>query len=192
MENVLKGNKVTIRPPSIKDLEICYYWEYEEKNQEFVKWNSPFEANEETQTLNEFIDEWSGYEIFPNVPGMLVIEADGQVIGEVDADWVDKHNNWIEIGIIIYNPKYWSSGYGTEAFSLFIDYMFINTPLHRIGISTWSGNMRMIKTAKRLGMIEEGRIRQTRMVDGKFYDAIRMGMLRSEWDSFKTTKSPHN
>jgi RimJ/RimL family protein N-acetyltransferase len=49
-------------------------------------------------------------------------------------------------------------------------------------MSTWSGNVRMIKVAERLGMKEEARIRQARMVDGKYFDAIKMGILRREWD----------
>ena len=49
------------------------------------------------------------------------------------------------------------------------------------GMSTWSGNARMIKVAEKIGMKEEARVRQARMVDGKYFDAIKMGILRSEW-----------
>ena len=41
-------------------------------------------------------------------------------------------------------------------------------------MSTWSGNHRMIKVAEKIGMIEEARIRDARIVDGCFYDAIKM------------------
>ena len=40
----------------------------------------------------------------------------------------------------------------------------------------------MMKVAERLGMKEEARIRQARMVDGKYFDAIKMGILRKEWE----------
>lgn len=180
----IKGEKVNLRRAALKDLEACYYWEYEEEKQEYAKWNSPFDLREET-TKAEFIEEWEGFEIFPGVPGMLVIEVDGEFIGEVDADWVDKNNNWLEAGIIIYKPEYWSGGYGTEAFRLFIDYLFTNTPIHRLGISTWSGNIRMMKAAEKIGMVKEACIRQARMVGGQYYDAIKMGILRSEWELAK-------
>lgn len=177
----IKGKRVTLRSASIHNLETCYYWEYEDENREAEKWNRPFSPPDET-TKAEFIAEWENYEIFPGVPGMLIIEANGELIGEVDADWVDKNTNWLEIGIIIYKPEYWGSGYGTEAFRLFIDYIFTITPLHRLGISTWSGNTRMVKLAEKMGMKEEARIRQARFLDGKYYDAIQMGILRSEWE----------
>ena len=50
-----------------------------------------------------------------------------------------------------------------------------------LGISTWSGNKRMIKLAKKVGMKEEACIRQARIVEGQLYDAIKMGILRDEW-----------
>ncbi len=40
----------------------------------------------------------------------------------------------------------------------------------------------MIKVAKRIGMQEEARIRKARMVEDKYYDAIKMGILREEWE----------
>ena len=68
---------------------------------------------------------------------------------------------------------------------MYIDHIFVNTPIHRLGITTWSGNTRMIKTAEKIGMVEEGRIRQARTVDGQYYDAVKMGILRSEWEQAK-------
>ncbi|MCL2593301.1 MAG: GNAT family N-acetyltransferase [Defluviitaleaceae bacterium] len=180
----LKGEKVTLRLAETKDLEACYYWEYEEEKQEAAKWNGPFYIRKEI-TQAEFIEKWENYEILPNVPGLLIIEVDGELIGIVDADWVDKNSNWLEAGIIIYKPEYWGGGYGTEAFKLFIDYLFTNTSLHRLGMSTWSGNIRMMKAAKKIGMVEEARILQARIVDGKYYDAIKMGILRGEWELLK-------
>ncbi|WP_331463569.1 GNAT family protein [Macrococcoides bohemicum] len=98
---------------------------------------------------------------------------------------MSEETNWMEIGMCIYNPDYWSGGYGTSAFLQWIDYIFNNSDLHRIGISTWSGNVRMMKLAEKVGMIEEARIRDAKIVDGKYYDAIKMGILRNEWEDYK-------
>lgn len=37
------------------------------------------------------------------------------------------------------------------------------------------------RNAERLGMKEEARIRKARVVDGQYFDAIKMGVLREEW-----------
>lgn len=72
-------------------------------------------------------------------------------------------------------------GYGSEALGLWIDYLFKELPLVRVGLTTWSGNKRMIKVAEKLGMKLEGQLRKCRLYNGEYYDSIRMGILREEW-----------
>ncbi|GMK48630.1 hypothetical protein PghCCS26_57600 [Paenibacillus glycanilyticus] len=55
-------------------------------------------------------------------------------------------------------------------------------PLVRVGLTTWSGNNRMIRCAEKLGMTMEARIRKVRLYNGEYYDSIRMGILREEWE----------
>jgi RimJ/RimL family protein N-acetyltransferase len=65
----------------------------------------------------------------------------------------------------------------------------LSTKANRIGVSTWSGNIRMMKVASKSGMIEEARIHRGIVVKGDFYDAIQMGILREEWQNFKSIHS---
>ncbi|WP_414043427.1 GNAT family N-acetyltransferase [Macrococcus sp. EM39E] len=115
----------------------------------------------------------------------MYIINDGHFFGTLHANWVSSETNWMEVGICIYNPEYWSGGYGNSVFQQWVDYIFKNSDLHRIGISTWSGNIRMMKLAEKVGMIEEARIRDASIVEGQYYDAIKMGILRSEWEENK-------
>ncbi|SMO70353.1 GNAT family N-acetyltransferase [Melghirimyces algeriensis] len=105
--------------------------------------------------------------------------------GTVGRYWVDKETNWMEIGLVIFDSRYWSGGYGTEAFQMWIDYLFQNVDTVRLGTSTWSGNERMIRLAARCGMVEEGRIRKAQIVEGAYYDSVKMGILKEEWKSGK-------
>lgn len=43
----------------------------------------------------------------------------------------------------------------------------------------------MIRVGEKLGMQMEGRMRNVRFYEGKYYDSIRMGMLREEWEEIK-------
>ena len=56
-----------------------------------------------------------------------------------------------------------------------------DAPLVRIGLAMWSGNHRMIRSAEKLGMKMEARIRKARLHQDTYYDAVRMGVLREEW-----------
>ncbi len=106
------------------------------------------------------------------------------MIGRVNRYWQSKETNWLLLGIGIYDEKYWGKGIGAEAFNLWIEYLFREMPeLVRLGFSTWSGNIGMIKLGQKLGFIEEARIRKARIVDDKYYDSLSYGILREEWES---------
>ncbi|WLR59937.1 GNAT family N-acetyltransferase [Guptibacillus hwajinpoensis] len=182
----IEKKKVTLREATWEDISTLYYWKYEEKNQEAKKWNGPYIIEKKISKV-EYKKEWEQQrEISLGVPDTLVIEADNKVIGTVGSYWVDKFTDWLETGIVIYDPSYWSGGYGSEAYREWIHFLFRSTKLHRLGMSTWSGNERMIKVARKVGMKEEARIRDARIVEGVYYDAIKMGMLRSEWEELRS------
>ena len=44
------------------------------------------------------------------------------------------------------------------------------------------GNERMMRTAEKIGRILEGRMRKCRYHEGVYYDSIRMGITREEWE----------
>ncbi|MBM7646216.1 RimJ/RimL family protein N-acetyltransferase [Scopulibacillus daqui] len=186
----IQGNKVILRDLTEDDVKHIYYWIYEAEDREHMKWNGPY-IPVEPKTYETFYND---YKDDLKIAGTkdprstLVIEADQKLIGTVGWYWVSKHTNWLENGIVIYDSTYWSGGYGTDAFSLWTDYIFENMDVVRVGITTWSGNERMIRLAEKVGMIEEGRIRKARIVDGKYYDSVKMGILRVEWKSRKSSR----
>lgn len=180
------GKKVKLREATKEDIGELYYWKYEEKEQAAKKWNGPY-IPEKMKTKEQYKEIWTkDNEIFLNVPDSLIIDVKGKLIGYVGSHWVDKNTNWLETGIVIYDKDFWNGGYGSESYKLWIDFLFESTGIHRLGMSTWSGNIRMIKAAEKIGMQEEARIRNARTVDGEYFDAIKMGILRDEWDGLKS------
>lgn len=68
---------------------------------------------------------------------------------------------------------------------MWIDHLFDDvTDLPHIGFTTWSGNKRMMQ----LGMKLEGQIRQVRFWQGEYYDSVKYGVLRSEWEKSKVCR----
>lgn len=177
------GKKATLKEATEKELEELYFWKFEEKEQKAKEWNGPY-IKEEKLTKEEFKKSWYK-EIFEGIPASLVIAIEGKAVGSVGAYWVDQNTNWLETGIVIYDSHFWNGGYGSEAYKQWIDFLFESSGLHRLGMSTWSGNIRMMKVAEKLGMKEEARIRKARVVNGEYFDAIKMGVLRNEWEELK-------
>jgi RimJ/RimL family protein N-acetyltransferase len=154
------------------------------EDREHQKWNGPYYPRT-PMTREEFVASKQRWlrEMEENRPrSVLGIEIDGELRGTVTRYWVDEGTNWMEAGIVIYDSAYWSDGYGTEAFAMWIGYLFGALDVVRLGISTWSGNERMIKLAARVGMVEEARVRKARIVNGEYFDAVKMGILREEWE----------
>ncbi len=115
-------------------------------------------------------------------PRRLVIETRrGAPVGSVSRYWVDERTEWLDVGIGIYESRHWGRGYGTEALALWVDHLFDVMPIRRIGLRTWSGNARMIQTARRLGFRLEATFREAYATPRRTYDRIAFGLLRREW-----------
>ena len=73
------------------------------------------------------------------------------------------------------------SGYGREALFQWTAATFQDTPAHVLTLTTWSGNLRMIRAAERVGYRECARIREARLWQGVRYDSVKLDLLRREW-----------
>jgi RimJ/RimL family protein N-acetyltransferase len=85
------------------------------------------------------------------------------------------------VGIDICEDDDLGRGFGTEAFGLWIDYLFLHSEVHRLGLDTWSFNPRMKRVAEKLGLVYEGAERELREWQGQRLDLVHYGLLRREW-----------
>lgn len=181
-----RGQNICLRPMREEDLRIVYHYNYELTDPEWKRWDAPYYHTaplvimdfEEFEKQREDLIHQNNEEL----PETLGIEHQGDYIGMVTVHDVDKTRIWKEIGIVIYDPKYWGRGYGSEALKVWINLLFKYRSIHRLGLATWSGNERMIRAIQSLGWIEEARIRRARVVNGVYYDSLRFGILREEWE----------
>ena len=100
--------------------------------------------------------------------------------------WEDRKTRWLEVGIVIYDSNYWYGGYGSEALKIWTTKTFNDfSELEHVGLTTWSGNISMMKSAEKIGYKLEGRIRKVRYHMNEYFDSIKYGVLREEWESLK-------
>ncbi|MEH7385084.1 GNAT family protein [Bacillus sp. JJ1521] len=182
----IKGEKVILRQLEKDDLPTLWEMRYANPNPEWKKWDAPYFMHKyiDKETYLKKVEHQIAMQHHPL--DQMIIEADGQIIGSVLFYWESEATRWLEMGIVIYLPEYWGDGYGTETIKLWIDYLFETIPyIERVGYTTWSGNHRMIKVGQKLGMTLEARMRKCRYYNGIYYDSIRMGLLREEWENMK-------
>jgi RimJ/RimL family protein N-acetyltransferase len=111
----------------------------------------------------------------------MAVEVNSQIVGQVSSYWENEATRWLEAGIVLFGTGTWGRGVGRAALTLWINQLFAQHDVGRIGLTTWSGNPRMIRCAKAIGFTLEGTLRRCRFYNGVYYDAIRLGVLREEW-----------
>ncbi|AQU79530.1 GNAT family N-acetyltransferase [Planococcus faecalis] len=178
-----KDEELAIRPVEERDLPVLWELIYKEDAPEWKKWDAPY-----------FPHKSKPYEKFLETAPMLVdqenfwvITSNDIVCGIVSYYFEDEHSKWLEVGIVIHEGRNWNKGIGTRSLRLWLDHIFNSLPLVRVGLTTWSGNERMIRVGEKLGMQLEARIRKVRFYEDNYYDSIRMGILREEWEALDLT-----
>lgn len=85
----------------------------------------------------------------------------------------------IEIGYWI-GPPYWGCGYATEAAAAVVPFAFSHFGINKLVAKTSGGNLGSIKVLERLGMKQEGVLREQWFRDGEFRDVVCFGLLARE------------
>jgi len=88
-------------------------------------------------------------------PGYHIDTVDGQYIGWVTCYNWDQEEKSAFIGINIPEEENWGKGYGTEAVSLFLNFLFDSFGLNTIRTATWTGNKRMVRCAQKAGFTNQ-------------------------------------
>lgn len=92
----------------------------------------------------------------------------------------DIYRSW-EFRILIFDPSAIGHGVGTEATRLTVNYAFQRLNAHRVWLGVHEKNVGAVKCYEKVGFKEEGRLRKELFTHGEYHDAIRMGILESEW-----------
>jgi ribosomal-protein-alanine N-acetyltransferase len=89
-----------------------------------------------------------------------------------------------EIGYEI-NPDYWGHGYATEAASAMLALGFRELKLHRISSYCIAENVGSARVLEKIGMQQEGRLRENEWFKGQWWDTLIFGILAQEWAGLK-------
>ncbi|MGT2951340.1 GNAT family N-acetyltransferase [Streptococcus cuniculi] len=173
----------TLHLKAFTEADLQQIWEigYREEWPEWKNYSAPYFDDYQAFDSFEAFKECDDYHFLrlPSVQGIFIGE---KPIGMVSYYWENEKTRWLEMGIIIYDAAYWGGGYGTQALTLWTEHIFATIPeLEHIGLTTWSGNQRMMKAAEKLGMTKEAQIRKVRYWQGVYYDSVKYGILREEW-----------
>jgi len=182
MKPYLTNDDITLRPAEPDELQNIY--QLMTKDLEWTKFNGPY-FGYSTPSISQF--EQTTFQRLLAGDDILLIEFSGRVIGSVNYYWECEATRWLEAGIVIYDSECWCKGIGQKALTPWIDHLFRTKEIERVGMTTWSGNPRMMACAEKMGFKQEARLRKVRFYQGVYYDSVKYGVLREEWQKRRFT-----
>ena len=108
---------------------------------------------------------------------------DDTPIGTIELDGIVWAHGEAWLGIGLGERTLWGRGYGTDAMRVVLRLAFEELNLHRVTLNVFEYNTRALRTYARLGFRVEGRVRQALLREGRRWDLVFMGLLRSEWEA---------
>jgi RimJ/RimL family protein N-acetyltransferase len=106
--------------------------------------------------------------------------ADDRMIGFVNL-WANKFDRDCWIGIGIGDAADRGKGYGTDAMRVALRYIFEELELARASLGVFADNLRAVRAYEHAGFVIEGRQKEEMLREGRRWDTLIMGVLRSDW-----------
>ena len=106
--------------------------------------------------------------------------SDDRLIGFGRLFWVDLQHGAAMLSLGLGQPADRGRGYGSDVLRLLLSYAFDELNLHRVGAHVPSYNTTALRFLARHGFVEEVRNRQAVWRDGQRWDALTLGLLRTE------------
>ncbi len=180
----LTGKKIYFRPYQAEDVKTCMFnWVNDPEVTYFML------TGQKPVTMDALLKEYetlindSKNSIFS-----IVDKKTDKMIGIIGLYNVRPVVYAAELRIIVGEKSVWGKGYGTEACLMLLDYAFNRLNLHKVFLGVNNDNKGAVKCYKKAGFVDEGILRDEIYRNGRFYDALRMSILRNEYDKLNRKK----
>ncbi len=181
MNGLLTGSKVYLRAIERKDVELA--WKYINNIDTYrnLSVGIPYPMNYDNE-----MDWYDAQRKQNNLYNFAICKKDDDLyLGGCGINKIDWNNRSCIVGIFIGEDAMKGKGYGTEAMTLLLDFIFCQISVNRVELRVFSFNERAFKSYLKNGFKEEGRLREAIFRNGAYHDEIVMSILRSEYEARK-------
>ena len=168
---MILGSKIRLRDKKLADAPSDYAWQ---TDPELTRIDA---VPRLTTTFSQYLSDYAHSLRYPSLTRHpLAIETlDGKHIGNCVYYGVNETEGEAELGIMIGNRDYWDKGYGIDAVTTLVSYIFRRTNLNRIYLKTLDDNYRAQKCFKKCGFTPHGHM----VRDG--FRFVLMEIHRNQW-----------
>lgn len=110
----------------------------------------------------------------------FIIERKGENVGEILLHSIKWLNRKAMLTVFVW-PPYQGQGIGSTASEIILDFSFRVLNLMRIEAEVVQSNEASLHLVRKLGFVEEGRLRKAKYIDGQYFDINVFGLLKEEW-----------
>ena len=123
-----------------------------------------------------------------NLQLAVTLKTTGQLIGSCGIRMKSHESHEADIGFEV-DPDYWGHGYASEAAGAIVRYGFDELRLHRIWTWCIADNIGSRRVLEKLGMQQEGRLRDKEFFKDRWWDTLMYAVLEHEWQANHSSDS---
>ncbi|HEY5638739.1 MAG TPA: GNAT family protein [Dehalococcoidia bacterium] len=175
---MIEGKLVRLRAVEPEDAENAFRWMNDREVTRNLMARYPFSLESEREWV-----KGAGKPLdFGNV--RLAVETkEGVHIGHCGLHNGSAESRHAELGIMLGEKDYWGRGFGTDTMLTLLRFAFEQMNLHKVSLGVFEFNERGLAMYTKLGFVEEGRFREDLFQDGRYWDLVRMSILRREYEA---------
>ncbi|MBW4437290.1 MAG: GNAT family N-acetyltransferase [Pleurocapsa minor GSE-CHR-MK-17-07R] len=173
---LLRGEYVYLARPVPADAERITKWSFDMEFSRMLRRSMVYPGSI-SDTMKWFVNN-EDESFYPFSIRTLV---DDELIGTLGIKDVLWPNRTCSFFIGIGEADYRGRGLGKEAIQIMLRWIFLEMNLNRVGLEVMAYNEAAIRSYRRVGFQDEGRLRQFVYRDGVYYDVLLMSMMAAEW-----------
>jgi RimJ/RimL family protein N-acetyltransferase len=175
----LAGKRVELRRFTEADLDAFVAYRSIPEVAQYQSWDAPYPAEAGAAFIRGMQMD------HPDTPGewfqfAIALRETGELIGDCAACPDGDDPRQVEIGFTL-SPEHQGHGYATEAARLLLGYLFGLRGKHRVTGECDARNAASARVLERLGMRQEGHLRESTWAKGEWTDDLVFAILDRDW-----------
>jgi RimJ/RimL family protein N-acetyltransferase len=177
---VIRTNRLLLREYVENDWQAVLAYQQNPKYLKYYQW-----TERSTEEVREFVAMFLDYQQENprlNLQLALTLKSTDQLIGSCGIRMISRESHEADIGFEV-DPDFWGQGYASEAAGAIVRYGFDELRLHRIWARCIADNLSSRRVLEKLGMRQEGRLRENEYFQDRWWDTLIYAVLEHEWQA---------
>jgi RimJ/RimL family protein N-acetyltransferase len=171
MTGMIEGRRVTLRRVEPADYPHILRWQNDPMVFRWMDYSRPFSLRDIEESEARATEEGHPF----------IIEVDGKPVGRIGLNNFRPRDRMASLYVFVGDREVWGKGYGHDALTTLLRYGFDMLNLRQIELWTLADNDRAISMYKRLGFVEEARLRDRSWIEGNYVDHLVMSINAEEF-----------